>query len=185
MRRLSMWFGLAVLCAGCGTKMSQTNGAEPNAVAGELPRKFTAADGSTIDLDSYKGKKNIVLVVLRGYTGYICPYCSAQTSSLIANKAEFEKRDTVVLLLFPGPKDQLDQLRKKVRLEKDAAFPYPILLDENFKAVESLGIRGDHAKPSTYLLDKKGDIRYSYIGKSKSDRPSVKVLLDQLSAWPK
>jgi peroxiredoxin len=53
-------------------------------------------------------------------------------------------------------------------------------LDEDYQAVERLGIRADQAKPSTYILDKQGKVRFAYVGKDTTDRPSVKAMLDQL-----
>jgi hypothetical protein len=43
-----------------------------------------------------------------------------------------------------------------------------------------LGIRGDLAKPSVYVLDKQGNVVYAYVGETLTDRPSVRVLLAQL-----
>jgi hypothetical protein len=48
------------------------------------------------------------------------------------------------------------------------------------KAVNSLGISGDLAKPSTYILDKKGNAVFAFVGETTADRPSVKALLAQL-----
>ena len=60
--------------------------------------------------------------------------------------------------------------------------PFQILLDEDFKAVDHFGIRGDLAKPATYILDKEGKVRFAYVGTSTADRPSLKALLKQLDA---
>ena len=37
------------------------------------------------------------------------------------------------------------------------------------------------ARPATFIIDKRGVIRYRYIGKDFSDRPPVKGLLQVLS----
>ena len=58
--------------------------------------------------------------------------------------------------------------------------PFALLLDQDLKAVELLGIRGDLAKPSTYILDKQGNAVFAFVGESTADRPSVKALLAQL-----
>src|SRR5438105_1545210 len=68
-----------------------------------LDLTFTDTGGRPIELRSYRGKKNIVLVFTRGYAGMVCPNCSAQTSRLIGNYPEFVKRDAEVLVVFPGP----------------------------------------------------------------------------------
>jgi peroxiredoxin len=54
------------------------------------------------------------------------------------------------------------------------------LLDRDCTACDRLGIRADLAKPSTYVLDTKGNVTYAYVGETSTDRPSVKAVLDQL-----
>lgn len=38
------------------------------------------------------------------------------------------------------------------------------------------------ARPSVFIVDKRGIVRYRYIGKDYTDRPSIKSLLQAL-AW--
>ncbi|MGD9856148.1 MAG: hypothetical protein AB7U20_14485, partial [Planctomycetaceae bacterium] len=44
---------------------------------------FTDIDGNVTALSDYVGKKSVVLVITRGNTNPICPYCTTQTSRLI------------------------------------------------------------------------------------------------------
>jgi peroxiredoxin len=142
---------------------------------------FVDNQGQRIDLTQYRGQKNVVLVVTRGFPGAVCPFCSAQTSRLIGNYREFGQRQAEVLVVFPGPSDHIqDFIQASQTQAANAPVPFPILLDANYKVVDELGIRADLAKPSTYILDKKGEIRYAYVGSNPSDRPSVKVLLLEL-----
>ena len=60
--------------------------------------------------------------------------------------------------------------------------PFPLVLDVELHAVDQLGIRADLSKPATYILDKQGQVRFAYVGSTIADRPSVKSLLDQLTA---
>ena len=60
-------------------------------------------------------------------------------------------------------------------------IPYPILLDINLSSVDQLGIRSDLAKPSTYIIDREGRVRFAYVGESIADRPTVDSILKQLS----
>jgi peroxiredoxin len=153
---------------------------------GALDLMFKDAQGHSVDLKQYRHKKNLVLVVTRGFPGYVCPNCSAQTSRLIGNYPEFTKRDAEVLVVFPGPTDHLEEFIKKVQSEAAATTtPFPFLLDENFMAVDQLGIRGDLAKPATYIIDKEGEVRFAYVGANSADRPSLKAILDQLDAIAK
>lgn len=151
---------------------------------------LTTADGKTITLKELAGGKNLIAVFTRGYAGSICPYCSAQTSRLIANYAEFQKRDAEVVVIYPleKPEDtnRLDEFMAKVNENNTKPAkeptPFPMLVDIGLKAVEVLGIRKDLSKPATYIIDNTGAVRFAYVGKSLADRPSVKALLEQLDA---
>jgi peroxiredoxin len=142
---------------------------------------FVDTAGQTVDLADFRGKKPVVLVVMRGFTGMVCLYCSAQTARLITNHKEFVKRGAEVLVVYPGPKEHVPTFLTRAREEADrAAVPFRVLLDPDFAAVDKLGIRGQLAKPSTYILDKQGQVRFAYVGASLSDRPSLKAMLAQL-----
>jgi peroxiredoxin len=120
-------------------------------------------------------------VVTRGFPGSICMFCSAQTAMLIKNHDEFVKRGAELLVVFPGPKEHLGAFTRSARSQAEsAAVPFRLLLDPDFKAVDQLGIRAELAKPSTYILDKQGQVRFAYVGASLSDRPSLKAMLGQL-----
>ncbi len=160
----------------------------PNAQvsADQVPLAFIDADGKPVSLADYRGKKNVVLVFTRGYNGSICMFCSAQLSRLVRNHAEFAKRDAEVLMVFPGPKEHLGKLLADGQVKADnAAVPFRILLDPDFVAVDKLGIRGSLAKPSTYILDKQGQVRFAYVGAYASDRPSIKGMTEQLDQLAK
>jgi peroxiredoxin len=160
-------------------KDDATSNAQPAPASLELT--LVDSQGKPVDLKNYRGQRNIVLVFTRGFPGYVCPYCTTQTSRLIANYPEFTRRDAEVLVVFPGPKKKLADFVQAVQAQtSQAALPFPLLLDEDFGIVEKLGIRADMAKPSTYIIDKQGQVRFAYIGATSSDRPSVKALLAQL-----
>lgn len=147
-----------------------------------LPTAFVDHEGKPVDLAGYKGKKNLVLVVVRGIPqtqgGALCEYCVAQAHTMSANYAEFEKRDAEVLVVFPGPSEKVSDFIN--RAAGKPKFPFPLLLDSDMKACDRLGIRGDLAKPSTYVVDKKGNVVYAYVGETITDRPSVKAVYGQL-----
>lgn len=146
-----------------------------------LQLEFVDRDGRKIDVRDYKGKKYLVVVIMRGFPGYVCPYCTAQTARLIQNYDQFTQRGAEVLVVFPGEKARAqDFAQASQTLAENKPLPFPVLLDEGLKVVEQLGIKGDLAKPSTYILDKKGEIRFAYVGATLTDRPSVKAMLEQL-----
>jgi peroxiredoxin len=158
----------------------------------DLALAFVDTAGKKVALETYRDRKGIVLVVTRGIPqspgGVFCPYCVAQVGSLKARYADFQKRQAEVLVVFPGPKDQVAEFIKQAQAPThDAALPFPVLLDPDTSVCEKLGIKGDLAKPSTFILDKKGNVVYAYVGKTVTDRPSLKAILaqlDKLAAMP-
>lgn len=151
----------------------------------KMPLTFVDLDGKKVDLASFRNKSNVVLVMTKGMPQYpggvFCPGCLAQMNALVANHAEFKKRDAEVLVVFPGASEKAgDFLINAKARDGDKPSPVPLLLDKDLAAVDILGIRGDQAKPSTYILDRKGNVVYAFVGESTTDRPSVKALLAQL-----
>jgi peroxiredoxin len=151
--------------------------------SGDMELSFLNLEGQKVDLQSFKGKKNVVLVITRGYPGTLCPFCLAQASRLIKNYPEFSRRQAEVVVVFPGPKEHVYDFSRSSQADAAASkFPFPLVLDEDLKVVDKLGIRGNLAKPSTFILDKQGRVRFAYVGTSTADRPSVKSMLAQLDA---
>jgi peroxiredoxin len=159
--------------------------APANAEVMAFPQTFVDVNGNTVDLKKLRGRK-VLLVILRGIPqsegGRFCPSCLAQASGLLANRREFEKRDTEVLVLFPGPAERVGEFLETARRqsEGESTSAFQLLLDQDLKSCSALGIRADLAKPSTYILDKTGRVTYAYVGETSTDRPSVKAVLTQL-----
>jgi peroxiredoxin len=153
----------------------------------QIPLTFTDTEGKAVDLASYRGKSNVVLVVVKGMPqfpgGVFCPGCLAQVNALTANHDEFKKREAEILMVFPGPTEKLPDFLATAKVDGTGGnpkVPFALLLDRDLRAVDLLGIRGDLAKPSTYILDRKGDAVFAFVGETTTDRPSVKSLLAQL-----
>jgi peroxiredoxin len=192
----------SVLLAGCGryapgdsadltgpADIHFLDDAATNAAPGDaiLNLQFVDQAGKTVRPRDLIGAKNLVVVFTRGYNGSICPYCSSYTSSLITNYPKISERATEVLVVYPIAKpdqsQRLDEFLKATFIRSGDGMtktPFPVVLDIELKAVDTLGIRKDLAKPATYILDKAGHVRFAYVGKSLSDRPSIKVILKQL-----
>ena len=63
---------------------------------------------------------------------------------------------------------------------------FPILFDPEAEVVRHYGVynllQDRLATPSTFIIDKNGDVRWKYIGRSYTDRPSTQQIIAQLEA---
>jgi AhpC/TSA family len=82
--------------------------AEPPNVGQKAPDfELHTPSGNLIQLSKQIGNSTVVLVVLRGFPGYQCPYCQKQVHDFIEHAADFATKDTKVILIYPGPPDNL------------------------------------------------------------------------------
>ena len=159
--------------------------APANRPAEKLPgTAFVDASGRPVRLEDWKGKATVVLVFTRGFPGYICPLCSSYTAQLAFKYAELKAAGAEVLVVFPGAADKVDEFVKASReiLEQEGpgALPFPVLLDTDLAHVDEFGIRGDLAKPSTYVIDRAGATRYAFVGEQPHERPDVATILSEV-----
>ena len=162
--------------------------AETPAVGAKAP-DFTLSTptGKAVRMSKEEHGHKLVLVVLRGFPGYQCPYCVKQVHDFIDHSSDFAAKNTRVLLVYPGPPASLDQHAKEF-LEKQAELPANIVLvtDPDYVATNLYGLRWDAphetAYPSTFVLDKKGKIVFEKISHTHGDRLSAQDALDHISA---
>lgn len=161
--------------------------AQTPAVGAKAP-DFTLATptGQSVRMSTLRQGHEMVLVVLRGYPGYQCPYCVMQVHDFIAHAAEFAAKNTTVLLVYPGPPANLDQ-RAKEFLAKQADLPANVVLvtDPDYKVTNLYGLRWDAphetAYPSTFILDRDGAILFEKISHTHADRLAAQDALDHLA----
>ena len=138
-------------------------------------------------MSTEQGGNDLVLVVLRGYPGYQCPYCVKQVHDFIDHASDFAAKNTRVVIVYPGPPAGLDQHAKDF-LEKQAGLPANIVLvtDPDYTVTNLYGLRWDAphetAYPSTFVLDKKGIIVFEKISHSHGDRLSAEDAVNNLPA---
>lgn len=142
--------------------------------------------GKTVQMSKELHGHGLVLVVLRGFPGYQCPYCVKQVHDFVSHAGDFAAKNVEVLLVYPGPPADLDQ-RAKEFLAKQADLPTNIVLvtDPDYKVTNLYGLRWDAphetAHPSIFILDKNRTILFEKISLSHGDRLSAQDALGQLA----
>ncbi len=146
---------------------------------------FKDTQGQDVALQSFFGKKPVVLVFTQGFSGSLCPLCITQVSRLIANYSSFEERNAQILVVYPGKRDHLSDFVSAAQSGNSnvADVPFPLLLDEDLAAAKFFKIESKLAHPSTFIIDKSGSIKLAFVGADRSaERPSIKAMLDVLDS---
>jgi peroxiredoxin len=154
-------------------------------VGGKAP-DFTLAtvDGTKIRLSDVTSKGPVVLVVLRGYPGYQCPYCNRQAQDFIKNWQGFADAGAHVVMIYPGPPQDLGGKANEFLADKKFPNNFDLLLDPGYTFTNLYGLRWDSpqetAYPSTFLIDRQGVVFFSKIVKEHAGRTTAAEILDAL-----
>ncbi|AXC14659.1 putative bacterioferritin comigratory protein (Bcp) [Acidisarcina polymorpha] len=158
---------------------------EPPSVGQKAPDfELSNVLGKKVSLSSVLQSSPVVLVVLRGYPGYQCPFCVKQVHDFVQHQAAFEQAGYRVVFVYPGPPAQLGDHAQEFL--KDAQFPssFEMLLDPGYSFTNAYGLRWDAANetayPSTFLISKDGNIFFSMSSKMHGGRSSAAEILAAL-----
>ena len=174
---------LSILLLGAALAQAQTD-STPLKVGDKAP-DFTlkTLDDQTMRLSELTAKGNVVLIVLRGWPGYQCPICDRQVQDFIASEAGFAEAKAQLVFVYPGPANALKNHAEEFKSWKGKQWPKEFLyiLDPDYTLVNAYGLRWnapqETAYPSTFVLDKKGVIRFAKISHGHGDRTQAAEIL--------
>lgn len=180
--------GALALAAASGLALfaAQTAFAAPAPKVGDTLPSFTlnTPAGKPMALSSLLKKGPVVLVVLRGYPGYQCPFCTRQVGELTSNSAEFAKHKTQILLVYPGPSDSLQQRANEFVQGKTMPANYTLVIDPGYTFLNKYSLRwdapGETSYPSTFVIDKSGKVLFAKVSHEHGDRASSAEILKAL-----
>ncbi len=145
--------------------------------------------GETTTLSSYGGK----WLVLVFYRGNWCPKCNLQIADFEKDYGKFKALQSEIIAVSTDTPKGAQKTHEKSRAR------FPILIDSDNEVINLYGVAtkkrelkdvpalfhgkkaGTYAMPAVFIIDTQGIIRYSYIGKSFTDRPDNGELLKKLS----
>jgi peroxiredoxin Q/BCP len=141
-------------------------------------------EDKTVRLSDLTATSKVVLVVLRGWPGYQCPLCTRQVQDYIAAASGFASANARIVMVYPGPADDLKAHATEFLKIKEWPKEYVYLTDPAYRMVNAYGLRwdapGETAYPPTFVLDRKGVIRFAKISRSHGDRTKTAGILEQL-----
>jgi len=129
---------------------------------GDIVENFELAahDGSKVNLESYKDKKNVVLCFYPKNHLFACPSKKVfeMAESVISVFPQIDSIDTVVLAI------SVDTVESQAKFVNEYKIPYIHLSDtqkiacKKYAGLNMVGL----AKRSTFVIDKKGVVRHIF-----------------------
>jgi len=157
-----------MLASGCDRPEQQGHRSEATSGGGAGSQMVhfilpSAVDGNPVDSDSFKGKALLVT-----FFATWCPPCRDEIPALIALQEEYQDQGFTVLGLSV---DEDGAEIVKALLEK-TGVNYPVLMADSAVAK---GFGGVNGIPTSFLVDKSGNIVLRYIGYTDHDVMSLDV----------
>jgi len=153
---------------------------------GESAPDFVGRDlsGKEVRLSSLIGGRKALLLFYRG--GW-CPFCNEQLAAIARDYERFQELNAIVVAVSGEVAEKGKDLLQKLHL------PFVLLTDTSFEAIDRYGVRDTNVsemlrargisqlpKPSAFVIDATGIVRYKYVGKNAPDRPKNEDLLRAL-----
>ncbi len=152
---------------------------EAGIIVGQPAPDFELIDvlDNPLKLSSFKGKKNVVLVMNRSF---VCPFCRRHMAQLRHDYPEFVKRGAEVVILGPNDRDAFKRIWKMEDLQMvGLADPESKVADQYLQEVNLLKLG---RMPALVIVDKQGIMQYIHHSKSMSDIPTNSTLFEILDS---
>ena len=126
-------------------------------------------DAKKVHLKDFSGK-----VVMINFWATWCPPCRRELPSMERLHQHYKDKGFSVISL--NQMEDVEQVFSYVAA-LDTYPSYPILMDKNSTVSRAYDVLG---LPTTYIIDKKGKVRYRAIGGREFDHPEVEKLIQEL-----
>lgn len=143
-------------------------------------------DGNTVRLSEELKAGPVVIVVLRGWPGYQCPFCTAQFADLLGHAKDFDSAGARVLVIYPGPADRLREHAREFQRGRTLPACFRLLVDPDEAFATDHGLRWDAPHetvyPATFVLDREGVVRFARVSHEHGGRVEAKEIIEALAS---
>jgi thioredoxin-dependent peroxiredoxin len=189
-RMTRIWILLIALLAYATLPAGRLHAQETPEVGKKAPDfSLESVRGDKVQLSKLVGKGPVVLIVLRGYPGYQCPICSRQVGELLQQADKIAEHGTQVVFVYPGPGGQLKERAKEFLADRTIPKHFHLVMDPDYTFTDAYRLRWnaprETAYPSTFVIDRKGVIRFAKVSKTHGGRAAAKEVLKELAELAK
>jgi peroxiredoxin Q/BCP len=150
---------------------------------------LTSMDGAKVQLSAEVARGPVVLIVLRGFPTYQCPFCTRQFADYLAHGADFDGSGARVLFVYPGSPEGLVEHAKALVADRPIPSSYRILMDPDYNFTVAYHLRWEGPQetsyPSTFVIGRDGVITFAHVSHEHADRVPAKDVLKALASLPK
>jgi len=191
MRYLRHILGALCALAVTASHLVAADAVTPGPQVGEKAPDFTlkTLTGDSVSLTKTRAEGPVVLVMLRGWPGYQCPICTRQVGELLGQKDALKAHKATVLLVYPGPAEQLTDHAQEFITGKDLPAHFRFVTDPDYSMVNAWKLRWDAPKetayPATYVIDGQGTIQFAKVSQTHGGRAKTADVLTALEKLAK
>jgi len=153
------------------------------------PFSLLDLDGQRVTLDGELTRGPVVLVLLRGWPGYQCPFCTRQFADFLGHASAFEAAGARVVWVYPGPSDSVQQHAREFLASRALPSAFRITTDPDYVFTNAYGLRWDApdetAYPATFVIDRGGPVRFAQVGLGHDGRALATDVLKALDRLPR
>jgi peroxiredoxin len=148
------------------------------------PFSLLDLDGQRVTLDGELTHGPVVLVLLRGWPGYQCPFCTRQFADFLGHAPAFEAAGARIVWVYPGPSDSVRQHAREFLASRPLPSTFRITTDPDYVFTNAYGLRWDApqetAYPATFVIDRGATIRFAQISVGHDGRALAADVLNAL-----
>ena len=129
------------------------------------PFSLLDLDGQRVTLDGELTHGPVVLVLLRGWPGYQCPFCTRQFADFLGQASAFVAAGARVVWVYPGPSDSVQRHAREFLASRALPSAFRITTDPDYVFTNAYGLRWDApqetAYPATFVIDRGAIVRFA------------------------
>jgi peroxiredoxin len=181
-KKISVFFTALVfiafsLLSGCGDNSAPVPNKPGGLQPGDKAYDFSLLDstGHPVKLADLQPGWCLVLIL---YRGHWCSACQGQLEGLKEDYPKFTALHSTIAAV------SVDSMEDSSDFNQQWRFPFPLLSDPQLKVIDAYGARHvnghegkDISKPCTIIIDSNKLIRFKYLGKDPTDRPTDNEIL--------